>query len=33
MNAVNDALAAVGGTRVEMPATPEKVWRAIHGKA
>ena len=33
MNAVNDALAAVGAPPVTMPATPEKLWRAIaHGK-
>ena len=30
MNAVNDALAAIGAPPVELPATPEKVWRAIH---
>jgi aerobic carbon-monoxide dehydrogenase large subunit len=29
MNAVNDALARIGAPRVEMPATPEKLWRAI----
>jgi carbon-monoxide dehydrogenase large subunit len=29
MNAVNDALAQVGAPRIEMPATQEKVWRAI----
>jgi aerobic carbon-monoxide dehydrogenase large subunit len=29
MNAVNDALAQVGAIYVQMPATPEKVWRAI----
>ena len=29
MNAVNDALAQVGAASVEMPATPEKLWRAI----
>jgi hypothetical protein len=29
MNAVNDALAAIGAPYVQMPATPEKVWRAI----
>ncbi len=29
MNAVNDALARVGAPYVQMPATPEKVWRAI----
>jgi carbon-monoxide dehydrogenase large subunit len=31
MNAVNDALAQVGAPYVQMPATPEKVWRAISG--
>jgi carbon-monoxide dehydrogenase large subunit len=29
INAVNDALAAIGAPPIEMPATPEKVWRAI----
>jgi aerobic carbon-monoxide dehydrogenase large subunit len=29
MNAVNDALARIGAPYVEMPATPEKVWRAM----
>jgi carbon-monoxide dehydrogenase large subunit len=29
MNAVNDALARIGAQPVEMPATAEKVWRAI----
>jgi carbon-monoxide dehydrogenase large subunit len=29
MNAVVDALAAVGVTHVDMPATPEKLWRAL----
>src|SRR5262249_33448917 len=29
INAVLDALAPVGVTDIEMPATPEKVWRAI----
>ena len=29
MNAVNDALGAIGAPPVEMPATSEKVWRAI----
>ena len=28
MNAVVDAL---GGKHIDMPATPEKVWRALHG--
>ncbi len=30
MNAVVDALAPVGVTHVDMPATPEKLWRALH---
>ena len=29
MNAVNDALHGAGGPAIEMPATPEKVWRAL----
>jgi carbon-monoxide dehydrogenase large subunit len=29
MNAVNDALAAVGASPVELPATAEKLWRTI----
>jgi hypothetical protein len=29
MNAVNDALANIGAPAIEMPATSEKVWRAI----
>jgi aerobic carbon-monoxide dehydrogenase large subunit len=29
MNAINDALAAVGAPPVTLPATPEKVWRAL----
>jgi len=29
MNAVNDALARVGAPYVQMPATPEMVWRAL----
>jgi carbon-monoxide dehydrogenase large subunit len=29
MNAVNDALAGIGATRIEAPATSEKVWRAL----
>jgi carbon-monoxide dehydrogenase large subunit len=29
MNAVIDALAPLGVRDVEMPATPERVWRAI----
>ena len=30
INAVVDALAELGVTDIEMPATPEKVWRAIN---
>jgi aerobic carbon-monoxide dehydrogenase large subunit len=33
MNAVNDALAGIGAPYVQMPATPEKVWRAIRAAA
>ena len=29
MNAVNDALASIGGSEIDMPATAENVWRAI----
>jgi carbon-monoxide dehydrogenase large subunit len=29
LNAVNDALAPLGGRRLDMPVTPERVWRAI----
>jgi len=29
MNAVNDALAPLGAPYVQMPATAEKIWRAI----
>ncbi len=29
MSAVNDALASIGAEPIEMPATPEKVWRAM----
>lgn len=29
MNAINDALHSIGAPMIEMPATPEKVWRAI----
>ena len=29
MNAVVDALAPLGIRHIDMPATPEKVWRAI----
>ncbi|MBO6784560.1 MAG: molybdopterin-dependent oxidoreductase, partial [Alphaproteobacteria bacterium] len=31
MNAVVDALTEYGVESIDMPATPEKVWRAIHG--
>jgi carbon-monoxide dehydrogenase large subunit len=31
-NAVIDALTPLGVTRLEMPLTPERVWRAIHRK-
>ncbi|WP_240789883.1 xanthine dehydrogenase family protein molybdopterin-binding subunit [Roseomonas sp. HF4] len=30
MNAIADALAAVGATPPDMPATPEKLWRALN---
>ena len=30
-NAIVDALAEFGVMHIEMPATPERVWRAIHG--
>jgi carbon-monoxide dehydrogenase large subunit len=33
MNAVLDALAPLGITEMDMPATPEKVWRAIQAAA
>ncbi len=33
MNAVNDALFRIGAPEIEMPATPEKVWRAIQAAA
>jgi carbon-monoxide dehydrogenase large subunit len=33
MNAVVNALGAVGIHDLTMPATPEKVWRAINGRA
>jgi carbon-monoxide dehydrogenase large subunit len=31
INAIVDALSPLGVTHLEMPATPERVWRAIHG--
>jgi carbon-monoxide dehydrogenase large subunit len=33
MNAILDALAPLAVTDVPMPATPERVWRAIHEHA
>ena len=30
MNAIVDALSEVGVTHINMPVTPEKVWRALH---
>ncbi|MDP3768941.1 MAG: hypothetical protein Q8S13_13070, partial [Dehalococcoidia bacterium] len=30
VNAVVDALAHLGVEHIEMPATPERVWRTIH---
>ena len=32
IDAIVDALAEFGVTHMEMPATPERIWRAIHGK-
>jgi aerobic carbon-monoxide dehydrogenase large subunit len=32
INAVVDALSEFGVKHIEMPATPEAIWRAIHGK-
>jgi carbon-monoxide dehydrogenase large subunit len=29
-NAIVDALAELGVEHIELPATPERVWRAIH---
>jgi carbon-monoxide dehydrogenase large subunit len=31
MNAVVDALSEFGVTHIDMPVTPEKVWRAMNG--
>ncbi len=31
-NAVVDALSEFGVTHIEMPATPERIWRAIRGQ-
>ena len=30
INAILDALAPLGVAQIDMPATPERVWRAIH---
>jgi carbon-monoxide dehydrogenase large subunit len=30
INAILDALKPLGVTHIDMPATPERVWRAIH---
>ena len=30
LNAVNDGLAPLGVRHLDMPVTPERVWRAIH---
>ena len=32
MNAIIDALSPYGVTNMDMPASPERIWRAIHGK-
>jgi carbon-monoxide dehydrogenase large subunit len=32
-NAIVDALAAAGVRHIDMPATPERVWRALNGRA
>ena len=32
VNAIVDALAEFGVDHIEMPVTPERIWRAIHGK-
>ena len=32
MNAINDALASAGAPAIEMPATAEKVWRALQAR-
>ncbi len=31
INAIVDALSGFGVRHIDMPATPEKVWRLIHG--
>jgi carbon-monoxide dehydrogenase large subunit len=32
-NAIVDALSSLGVRHIEMPATPERIWRAINGAA
>ena len=32
INAIVDALGEFGVEHIEMPATPERIWRAMHGK-
>jgi carbon-monoxide dehydrogenase large subunit len=32
INAIVDALSEFGVRHIEMPATPERIWRAIHGR-
>ena len=32
MNAVVDALGELGITHIDMPVTPEKVWRVLNGR-
>jgi carbon-monoxide dehydrogenase large subunit len=33
MNAILDALAPLGVTDLAMPATPERIWRAVRARA
>jgi aerobic carbon-monoxide dehydrogenase large subunit len=33
VNALVDALGEWGISHIDMPATPESIWRAIHGRA
>jgi aerobic carbon-monoxide dehydrogenase large subunit len=33
MNATLDALAPLGATDLPMPATPERIWRALRDRA
>jgi carbon-monoxide dehydrogenase large subunit len=32
INAIVDALSEFGVRHIELPATPERIWRALHGK-